>query len=304
MGNENNKMQNITIKNSSKNKNKSLNKNNSLKYEFQKLDNKADFDLKIKKPKRFATVFRWDGDGNNAYLTGSFCDWHQFFEMEKFEDPENKKNNKFFLTLFLPKGAYQYKFKIDDQWKCNSNFPTCSDKNGNINNIIDLTKQKKEEGTTDFSTSYVTTGGFEQKSDETKYLNFSQYLENECYDNDKELSIISAKSNEISNNFSFENNFDIMPKQKNLMFNQFTERKEQEEKEEQEEQDIINNNYSYRKIIPLGHEYIDHLIMNKITFNKNKNNKNFVSSCSFRYGFKTTTIIYYSPKIKSRKKNG
>ena len=142
MGNENNNnIQNFNIKNTSKMINENMEIiNNNVFQNFEEEDNN---DFKKKKPTRFATIFQWDGDGKNVYLTGSFCDWHQFFEMEKCSDPQNEKNIKFFLTLFLPKGAYQYKFKIDNQWKCNSNFPTCSDKNGNINNIIDLTKQKK-----------------------------------------------------------------------------------------------------------------------------------------------------------------
>ena len=150
MGNETkNKLQNFTNKNTSKEINRIPSKNNSSKCDCQNFINEIN-DFQSKKPKRFATLFQWDGDGTNVYLTGSFCDWEKFFVMEKYEDPNDKKNNKFFLTLFLPKGSYQYKFKIDDRWKCNSNFPTCSDKNGNINNIIDLTKQKGEEGTTDF----------------------------------------------------------------------------------------------------------------------------------------------------------
>ena len=70
------------------------------------------------------------------------------YEMEKEE-------NKFFFTLFLQKGTYQYKFKIDSNWKFNSNFPTCSDKNGNINNYINVTDKKMEEITTDLSTSSI-----------------------------------------------------------------------------------------------------------------------------------------------------
>jgi hypothetical protein len=144
MGNENNnEFSKITKKNSSKNINKNFAKNSQTKDDFQK-QNKESNDFQTKKPTRFATVFQWDGGGTNVYLTGSFCDWQQFFEMEKCEDKKNEKSNKFFLTLFLPKGAYQYKFKIDDQWKCNSNFPTCSDKNGNVNNIVDITKQIKD----------------------------------------------------------------------------------------------------------------------------------------------------------------
>ena len=156
MGNENNnKNENYTKTNSPKNINKNITKKNSSQDESHNFTKEKN-DFQQKKPKRLPTLFQWDGEGNNVYLTGSFCDWQQFFVMEKCEDPKNKNNKKFFITLFLPIGSYQYKFKIDDKWKCNSNFPTCSDKNGNINNIIDLTKQKREEGITDFSTSYVT----------------------------------------------------------------------------------------------------------------------------------------------------
>ena len=304
MGNEsNNKLQNLTIENNSKVINGNLNKKN---YSNNKLHNSEEDnnDFKKKKPTRFATIFQWDGDGKNVYLTGSFCDWQQFFEMEKCGDPQNEKNNKFFLTLFLPKGAYQYKFKIDDQWKCNSNFPTCSDKNGNINNIIDLTKQKKEEVTTDFTTSYVTTG--EQKLDETKFLNLSQILKNENNDKDndndydKELSDICSEINKMSENSSIYNynyniNFDLILNQKqfgenNLLLNE-------------EELHRLIENCSYKKIIPLRHEHIDHLFLNNSNFNKHKNTNSLISSCSFRYGFKTTTIIYYTPKIKKRSKN-
>lgn len=307
MGNEsNNKLPNITIQNTSKVKNEKMNKSNSsnIKYQNFEEDNK---DFKKKKPTRFATIFQWDGDGKNVYLTGSFCDWNQFFEMKKYKDPQNEKNTKFFLTLFLPKGSYQYKFKIDDQWKCNSNLPTCSDKKGNINNIIDLTKQKKEEVTTDFTTSYVTTG--EQKLDETKFLNLSQILKNDNNDKDsdndndydKELSDICSEINMLSENSSIYNykynfNFGLILNQK--LF------EENNQILEEEELDRLFENYSYKKIISLRHEHIDHLFLNKNTFNNQKRNTNLISSCSFRNGFKTTTIIYYTPKIKKGKKYG
>ena len=306
MGNDNNQKLVLGKDNAIKNKNMNLSKNNSTNSIMNKYCPEYD-EFQKQKPARFPIVFEWEGNENNVYLTGSFCDWHQFFEMEKVEDPNNKNNCKFFLTLFLPKGAYQYKFKIDDQWKCNSNFPTCSDKNGNINNIIDLTKQKKEEGTTDFTTSYVTTG--EQKLDETKFLNLSQILKNDNNDKDnnndndydKELSEICSEINKISENSSIYNynyniNFDLILKQK-----QFGENNQILE---EEELNRLIANCSYQKIIPLRHEHIDHLFLNKNNFNKQKNNNSLISSCSFRYGFKTTTIIYYTPKIKKGRKIG
>ena len=275
MGNDNN--QNLVLGNDNaiKNKNMHLSKNNSTNLVMNNKYCPEYDEFQKQKPARFPIVFEWEGNENNVYLTGSFCDWHQFFEMEKVEDPNNKNNYKFFLTLFLPKGAYQYKFKIDDQWKCNSNFPTCSDKNGNINNIVDLTKQKREDGNTDFSTSYVTTG-HEQKLDETKISNYSQFFDNEYTTNINNCLYTNENENTKDNPIEF--NYD------DLYYN-FLEEKEE------------NDNYSYKKILPMRNEFIDHFTLNKNTIEK-YNDRNLITSCSFRFGFKITTIIYYKPKIK------
>ena len=291
MGNEiNNKLQNFTKKNSSKAINRIPSKNNYSKCDYQNLINENN-DNQLKKPKRFETLFQWDGDGTKVYLTGSFCDWEKFFVMEKYEDPNDKKNNKFFLTLFLPKGSYQYKFKIDDRWKFNSNFPTCSDKNGNINNIIDLTKQKGEEGTTDFSTNNLTT---EQKIDEFKIPNSFRFLDNKNNVNN-ELSIIKPEIENFSENSSIENknNFN------DLLLNISNNQKKLEKNDIKEDQDEEFNLYenSYKKIFPLRHEHFDHLIMNLNTIKNYRLNRHLIYSCSYRYGFKTTTIIYYKPKL-------
>jgi hypothetical protein len=276
MGNDNN--QNLVLGNDNaiKNKNMHLSKNNSTNLVMNNKYCPEYDEFQKQKPARFPIVFEWEGNENNVYLTGSFCDWHQFFEMEKVEDPNNKNNYKFFLTLFLPKGAYQYKFKIDDQWKCNSNFPTCSDKNGNINNIVDLTKQKREDGNTDFSTSYVTTG-HEQKLDETKISNYSQFFDNEYTTNINNCLYTNENENTKDNPIEFNYN--------DLYYN-FLEEKEE------------NDNYSYKKILPMRNEFIDHFTLNKNTIEK-YNDRNLITSCSFRFGFKITTIIYYKPKIKN-----
>ena len=275
MGNDNNQNLVLGKDNAIKNKNMNLSKNNSTNLVINNKYCPEYDEFQKQKPARFPIVFEWEGNENNVYLTGSFCDWHQFFEMEKVEDPNNKNNYKFFLTLFLPKGAYQYKFKIDDQWKCNSNFPTCSDKNGNINNIVDLTKQKREDGNTDFSTSYVTTG-HEQKLDETKISNYSQFFDNEYTTNINNCLYINENENTKDNPIEFNYN--------DLYYN-FLEEKEE------------NDNYSYKKILPMRNEFIDHFTLNKNTIEK-YNDRNLITSCSFRFGFKITTIIYYKPKIK------
>ena len=208
------------------------------------------------------------------------------------------------LTLFLPIDVYQYKFKIDDQWKCNSNFPTCSDKNGNINNIIDLTKKKKEEVTTDFTSSNITLDGGEQKLDETKFINLSKIFKNENNkdeddDNDKELSNIYYEMNKITNNssiYNYNNGFNILNK-----LDRISNEKELGENNKLLQDDLnrLKDNCSYKKNISLRHEHLEHLILNKKNLTHNlKNNNKLISSCSFRYGYKTTTIIYYAKNKK------
>ena len=233
-----------------------LQKNPELKNPY--IDNKTEI---------FAAVFQWDGSEKNVYLTGSFCNWHQFFEMRKFESNENnsiQNNNKLYLILFLPKGTYQYKFKINSEWKCNSNFPTCSDKDGNINNVITLPSNKIEEGTTDCTTSYITVPKLEEAYNKINSLN----------------------------EFSYKDyfNYDLFSNQNKLIINNFLQSKEK---------DILNENYSFKKIFPTPHEYINHFVMNKITTEKiNKHNKNepLKFGCTLRYHNKMTTFVYYKPK--------
>ena len=83
------------------------------------------------------TIFEWDGGGEEVYITGSFCDWKDFYKMTK--------NNKgiFKMTLSLPRGFHQYKFKVDHNWVYSKNLPKYED-NGNVNNFIDTTDYSKE----------------------------------------------------------------------------------------------------------------------------------------------------------------
>ena len=100
-------------------------KNNENKYISEQINN-------IKIP----TLFQWKEGGNNILITGSFCGWSHRFTMTK-----NKKNNFYELTLYLPKGEYQFKFIVDNIWKCSNFYPTVTDLNNNTNNVLDNTKE-------------------------------------------------------------------------------------------------------------------------------------------------------------------
>ena len=219
----------------------------------------------------FAAVFQWDGNEKNVYLTGSFCNWLQFFEMRKFIPNENnstENDNKLYLILFLPKGTYQYKFKINSKWKCNSNFPTCSDKDGNINNVMTIPPNKIEEGTTDCTTSHVTAPKFEETNFKIDSLN------------------------EFSYKYNF--NYDLLSNQNKLAVNNFLHSKEN---------DILNGNYSFKKIFKTPHEFINHLTIKKISTEKiniHNEGESLKLGCTFRYYNKMTTFVYYKPNKEEK----
>ena len=212
-----------------------------------------------KRKKLYPIIFKWEGEAEKVYLTGSFCDWITFYEMEKNE-------NEFFFTLFLEKGIYQYKFKVDSIWKCNNNFPTCNDKNGNVNNYINVIEKKIEEITTDFSTSSIS----DNKEDICLYNSF------------EELSKIFNKTEEKIHK---EDTYDMSR-------NNFSN-----DEELDKEEDALNNfnNHSFKQVSLVRNEFIDHLNV-KQTCSKSKNPNCIISSCSIRLKFKIATFVYYKPK--------
>ena len=74
----------------------------------------------------------------------------------------------FILTLNLPRGNHEYKFKVDNQWKYNEKYPTCNN-SGNINNYLDTTNWEitvinTDEGTTAHSSNVTTDNELSNKN--------------------------------------------------------------------------------------------------------------------------------------------
>ena len=243
-----------------------MNPNNSKN--IKKSQEQENSKTENKKEMLFAAIFQWDGNEKNVYITGSFCNWLQFFEMRKFEqgDKAGEKCDKSYLLLFLPRGTYQYKFKINSKWKCNSNFPTCSDKDGNINNVTTIPPNTGEEVTTDFSTSH--------KSN----INMNYYCQKNQIGSLDEFS------------YKYLYNYDLLSNQNQLMMNNYFKSKEK---------DILNGNYSYKKIYPIPHEIINHFTIDKNINKKSESHnkeKAIKYGCTIRYMDKMTTFVYYKPK--------
>ena len=80
-----------------------------------------------------------------------------------------KKNSEgnFFLKLEVNKGIIQYKFKVDNEWKINQNFPSIID-NGNLNNYIDVNKLSNIKDKAEVTTDESSNKNSENKLDEIK----------------------------------------------------------------------------------------------------------------------------------------
>ena len=118
-------------KNNKKNLNQESSSSNS-----SSIDTKTKEETTIsKKDERIPFKFEWKEGGNKVTITGSFLsNWTVFIEMVK-----NPENGNFEFNMNLPKSKHQFKFIVDNVWKCSNNYPILNDGSGNFNNVIDLT---------------------------------------------------------------------------------------------------------------------------------------------------------------------
>ena len=246
---------------------------NNQKFEkFPFIDEKNENFTKIKRSQNKVPVtFEWDKGGNSVYVTGNFCNWKQFFLMKKNE------NDIYCLTLNLKKGLIQYKFKVDNEWKCNDKFPIIND-HGNQNNYIDTTNWEISVGKSDETTTN-TEVSFKQI--DNKSINVSLELQNaqKNYTNYipklNELNVIAPKT----------------PEQyiKNIGLNNNTS--------EEEKSDFYTESYDYKSIKSVFHEQINHMnykIKNNKIVNNSRDKNSVVCSIVSRYRLKFTTFVYYN----------
>ena len=246
---------------------------NKQKYikETQNLDEKTENNISNKSSQNKVPVtFEWDQGGNSVYVTGNFCEWKQFFLMRK------NNNGNFFLTLYLVKGLIQYKFKVDNEWKCNNKFPTMED-NGNENNYIDTTNweisveaSEEENNTNNNSNTEFSLKHKSNKSDMANN-NYSTYIPVE---------------NEM-NNFAPKIPEQYKPK---ICYSKISNQNKIGDHKYYDYvgDDLFDENYSYKKIEYFRHEEINHISY------KLKNAKNpFVCSIASRYRLKFTNFVYY-----------
>lgn len=64
---------------------------------------------KVTDSKVLPTVFKWEGGGKQAYISGTFTGWKTL--------PMVKSHGDFVTIIDLPEGEHQYKFYVDGEWR-------------------------------------------------------------------------------------------------------------------------------------------------------------------------------------------
>jgi len=85
---------------------------------------------------RIPVVFTWNHGGNQVLLAASFNGWQAPIPMVR-------SGNEFSVVHELPRGVHQYKFIVDDQWRFAGDQPKTTDREGNMNNVLDISNYQK-----------------------------------------------------------------------------------------------------------------------------------------------------------------
>jgi len=224
---------------------------------------------KIEENNKVRARFEWNEGGNLIFITGTFCNWQQFFIMNK----DKQFPEKYYLELELSEGLYQFKFKVDEEWKCSKNYPTMID-NGNENNYIELKKLNnikiKPKKNSEQIIRKKSKKFYKYKNKKLNYSNF--------YPPKSQLNLNAPSiPNQYSNSFNLDNN----TKQNELRKNNYLKHNEH---------NLLSENNSYKKIFITPHINLNHLISRSL-YNK----YSILSSMTRRIRDKYSTFVYYKP---------
>ena len=247
---------------------------------------------KLEKNKTQNVTFQWDeeeSDSEVVYLTGSFCNWKQFFIMPKLD-------NKYSITIALPKALHKFKFRINDDFKLNKNYPVMKEGNNNYNYIDtsetkDTTKSENSEknlsesGNTDESDSSSSSSSYEpeledreekfrRKKNKMKKKKYSQIFPKKCK--------LNNYAPDVPYSYNYMYNIDVISTQ-----NFIGKRKYYEPKEH----NILGDNCSYKKIGVLPAVEINHIHSNNLIVSGDR----ALCSSFSRYRNKFITFLYYKP---------
>ena len=235
--------------------------------------------------KEIRTEFYWDEGGNNIYITGSFCDWKEFFLMEK------KEKGVYNKVLMLQPGFYQYKFKVDDKWAYSKKQPKFEDSNGNVNNFIDTTNININD--INNKNNNIKRNSSNNSLGLLNNVEYSTYIPLKGEFNIKPLSlpglykthyILNEKKNKIIKERKF-SQIEYVDQTNNSI------------------RSLSNSKYLENNELYVGFQNLYHIHSNHLHSKEIVDKKNAITSIITRYRAKFSTFIYYKAKKIRNNKN-
>lgn len=86
------------------------------------------------KEKTIPIMIVWSHPGKVVHLTGTFNNWKKKIRL-------HKSNEDFSTIVDMPIGTHQFKFIVDEEWKCSEDLPISHDIEGNLVNCLDVTDE-------------------------------------------------------------------------------------------------------------------------------------------------------------------
>ena len=275
----------------------------------QSVDGNSNYNDKKKSKKKKETqpvTFEWEKEEKDTvYLTGSFCNWRQFFIMQK-------NDNIYKITIPLPKALHKFKFRINEIFYTNKKYPIMKDGDNNCNYIDTSESDNKQSSIKNNKKFSDDNSDNENKSDnesDTSESNSSSDSNSNSYDDELEVeerifrkrkkrikkmkkikySQIFPKKINLNNyapdvpySYNYMYNIDVISKQRLIGKRKYYEPKEN---------NMLGDNCSYKKIGVLPAVEINHIHSNDSIISGER----VLCSSFTRYRNKFITYLYYKP---------
>jgi hypothetical protein len=275
----------------------------------QSVDGNSNYNDKKKSRKKKETqpvTFEWEKEEKDTvYLTGSFCNWRQFFIMQK-------NDNIYKITIPLPKALHKFKFRINEIFYTNKKYPIMKDGDNNCNYIDTSESDNKQSSIKNNKKFSDDNSDNENKSDNESDIsesNSSSDSNSNSYDDELEVeerifrkrkkrikkmkkikySQIFPKKINLNNyapdvpySYNYMYNIDVISKQRLIGKRKYYEPKEN---------NMLGDNCSYKKIGVLPAVEINHIHSNDSIISGER----VLCSSFTRYRNKFITYLYYKP---------
>ena len=238
--------------------------------------------------------FQWKGEARQVLLTGDFLNWKGKIIMKK-----NENTGYFEAIIPLKRKKHDFKFIVDGNWICSSQYPSAPDERNNLNNFITLNNY--------IPPKELQTSKIENIMENKIILNETIKTEEE---NNSKNQIILNKEEQRKKGYNCKypliNELNtlapaIMLHYKPIFFLDYPSRQDFIIQRDDsaflayKERNFNTENNTYKKIMTCPHEKLMHFCSNLGDIN-NIDSEFFRLCTTVRNKHKFLTLIYYKPK--------